>query len=56
MFYVLLDFLYQLPDRSLNWSLQWCLTVPHGAHIANTPAGTPAAVISAKGKILFLVS
>ena len=46
----------QFPDRNLNWNLQWCLTVPHGAPIVGTPAGTPAVVINVKGKILLLVS
>jgi len=41
----------QLPDRSLKWSVQWCLTVPIGI---SYPVGVPAVTLS-NNKVLFMV-
>lgn len=40
------------PDPMMKWSVQWCLTVPHG--VAFAAAGTPA--VMTKQKTLIVVS
>ena len=42
-----------MPDRSLKWSVQWCLTVPNGTH-PSYPVGVPAIMVT-NNKILFMV-
>lgn len=42
-----------MPDRNLKWSVQWCLTIPPGAHPISAPAGTPAVVV--KNKMIIML-
>ncbi|GAB1598926.1 mediator of RNA polymerase II transcription subunit 14-like [Argonauta hians] len=45
-----------MPDRNLKWSVQWCLTIPPGAHPISAPAGTPAIVVKSKMIIMLLLT
>lgn len=44
--------LEMMPEANMKWSVQWCLTIPHGVPI-NAPAGTVGVLI--KGKILIVL-
>ncbi|XP_025098562.1 mediator of RNA polymerase II transcription subunit 14-like isoform X2 [Pomacea canaliculata] len=41
-----------MPDRSLKWSVQWCLTIPPSLHNISPP-GTPAILV--KSKMIFML-